>query len=392
MRRRAFLETGAAAALLAGSGTSAPAGIDPVTRKEWLERWEKNILQYARERRCDTETGEEIGWLISPYLNGFYYGYLATREMKWVEMLVDWTDSWIRRGTGEPDGFTGWPKENADGHPDGRYGDSMLGEAMALRPVVLMASEILKDSALGKKFADKARRYLDLAGRIFEKWDSRGCWRPVKEGGVWVETPFGIDRQSGKWTVSYAARKTGGFTHPDNKENEIARWMLAMHDVTKKPVYRDRAEGWFRVMQSRMKTREGGKYFVWNYWEPAGPWDYKSDGSPKHWVGVHPNGGYYQIDVAAIVAAYEHGLVFTREDIRRLIATNRDFMWNHEIRGARFRRIDGGEPDPRWKNSPGVLWHALAPHDATLRNIFITNHRATGWGAMSATPWAVLHL
>jgi acetyl esterase/lipase len=29
---------------------------------------------------------------------------------------------------------------------------------------------------------------------------------------------------------------------------------------------------------------------LWNYWEPAGPWDYKPDGrSTKHWVGVHPN-------------------------------------------------------------------------------------------------------
>jgi len=54
-------------------------------------------------------------------------------------------------------------------------------------------------------------------------------------------------------------------------------------------------------------------------------------------------GTYYTIDVFGIVAAYEHGLVFTKEDLDRLIATNRDFMWNQQIQGAKFQRIDGGK-------------------------------------------------
>ena len=89
-----------------------------------------------------------------------------------------------------------------------------------------------------------------------------------------------------------------------------------MHEVTKKPVYRERAEKWWRLMKSRMRLRgRRASIFVWNYWDPAGPWDYKPDGSPKHWVGVHPNGGYYAIDVEGIVTAYEHGLVFGKEDL-----------------------------------------------------------------------------
>ena len=88
----------------------------------------------------------------------------------------------------------------------------------------------------------------------------------------------------------------------------------------------------------------------------------------------------------AIVAAYEHGLVFTKEDIARLIATNRDFMWNKQIKNAKFQRIDGGKPDPRWANSPGMLWDALAPYDPTLRKIFEANYNPGDWGGMSTTP------
>jgi hypothetical protein len=161
---------------------------------------------------------------------------------------------------------------------------------------------------------------------------------------------------------------------------------MALYDVTGKPVYRERAEKWWRLMKSRMRLREDGKYYVWNYWDPAGPWDYKPDGSLKHWVGVHPNGGYYGIDVEGIVTAYEHGLVFTKEDLDRLIATNRDFMWNQQVEGAKFQRIDGGEPDERWKNSPGVLWVALTPYDESLRKVFEANHNPASWGGLSATP------
>jgi hypothetical protein len=53
-------------------------------RKEWLARWEKNILGDARNRYCDREMGEEIGWLVSPFLNG----RPRTRAS-------GWTCSWI---------------------------------------------------------------------------------------------------------------------------------------------------------------------------------------------------------------------------------------------------------------------------------------------------------
>jgi hypothetical protein len=363
--------------------------LDTPTGQDWLARWQKSIIGDAdRSRYCDKEMGEELGWLVSPFLNGFYYGHLATGDTKWVERLVDWTDATIRRGIKEPDGFTGWPKAGTGGLiEDTFYTDSLLGEAMLLRPVVLMADHIRKTPALSGKWGGQAGSYLTLAEATFEKWDARGCWREVKHGGLWIVPAFGIDQTTGTWTSDYDQRKTSGFSNPANKQNAIARWLLALHDATGKSIYRERAEAWFQLMKSRMRTREDGKYFVWNYWDPAGPWDYKPDGSTRHWVGVHPNGGYYAIDVEGITAAFEHGLVFKREDINRLIATNRDYMWNQQMNGTKFQRIDGGAPDPRWKNSPGVLWTALVPQDDTLRKIFVANHDPASWGGLAATPW-----
>jgi hypothetical protein len=370
------------AALSIRQPTAAPA--------DWLTKWEKSIVAESKDRYCDRETGEEIGWLISPFLSGFSYGYLATRDTVWIDRMVDWTDSWIARGVKEPDGCVGWPKQGTGGLlEDTLYTDSLLGEAMALRPIVLLAGEILQRPNLKAKYGEKAKSYIALAEQTFKKWNERGCWRDVKDGGVWVVPAFGIDQATGQWTSEYDKRQTDGFSNPDNKQNLIAEWLIEMYDVTKKPIYRERAMKWWQVMKSRMRLQGDGKYYVWDYWDPAGPWDYKPDGSTRHWVGVHPNGGYYAVDVSAITDAYENGLVFTKQDLERLIATNRDFMWDKNVTGATFKRIDGEAPDPRWKDSPGLLWVSLTPYDATLRNVFEANFDPASWGGLSTTPWYV---
>ena len=392
--RRAFIQRAAALAAWAALPPLPFAADDPATKldpalvKDWLARWQKNILSDASHRYCDSEMGEELGWLVSPFLNGFYQGYRATGDVQWLERLADWTRAWTARGVKEPDGFLGWPKSGSGGLvEENLYSDSLLGEAMALRPAVLAARDILRQPALKEKWGEPARAWLTLAEGVFEKWLARGSWREIKQGGLWVVPAFGIDKQTGQWTDAYARRSTEGFSNPDNKQNLIALWLLALHDATGKPVYRMHAGKWWQAMKSRMKTRDDGKYFVWNYWEPAGPWDFKPDGSPRHWVGVHPNGGYYQIDVEAITTAFEHGLVFTRVDIDKLIATNRDFMWNHQVEAAKFQRIDGGQPDPRWKDTPGCLWTALVPYDQTLRKVFLANHKPDSWSGLALTPW-----
>ena len=71
------------------------------------------------------------------------------------------------------------------------------------------------------------------------------------------------------------------------------------------------------------------------------------------------------MDVKAIVTAFEHGLVFKRDDMDRLIATNRDFMWNQEMHPAKFQRIDGGQPGSALERFP---WSAVDRANAVRRD------------------------
>jgi len=343
--------------------TSTLVKTDAAKLKDWRARWEQNATAAARNRNCDRELGEEIGWRMMPVMEGFYYGYVATKDTKWVDMLIDWTDSWFKRAVKEPDGYPGWPKLKAAGTDvdrlDSFNADSLLGEAMALRPVLLLSAEILKTPALREKYGEKAKAYIAMSEQIYQKWNARGAWRETANGGmITVVLPFGRDGDTGQWTAGYAQRNAPGqgFSHPDNKANHVARWLLAMYDATQKSMYKVRAEKWFRLMKSRMKLKDDGTYAIWNYWEPAGPWDYKPNGSPKHWVGVHPRAGYYSIDTEGIIDAYEHALVFTKADIDRLAAT--------ALAQKRY-------------------WFALAPYNQEIQKAVEQRLRPGSWGGLS---------
>ena len=139
-----------------------------------------------------------------------------------------------------------------------------------------------------------------------------------------------------------------------------------------------------------MKLRGDGKYFVWDYWDPAGPWDYYPFGSPRHWVGVHPNGGYYGIDVDGIVTAYGTGWCSRRTTSTGSSPPTAISCGTGRLKNPEFQRIDGEKPAARVP--PGLLWTALAPYDPTLRKIFEAEATADpasweGLGFVATPAW-----
>src|SRR6476620_9711679 len=69
--------------------------------KRWLLRWERSILRENSMRYCNNEMGEELGWKTSVFLNGFYYGYLATGNIVWLKKLVACADAWLNKAVKE---------------------------------------------------------------------------------------------------------------------------------------------------------------------------------------------------------------------------------------------------------------------------------------------------
>ncbi len=182
--------------------------MDEAKQKSWRAAWDKNISGEARNwRQCDKLMGEDIAFGMSPTMDGFYNGYMATQDTKYVDMLVDWADSLIKRAVKEPDGFVGWPSKGAAGtwvdDLDHYNADSMLSDAMVFRPIVLMAGQMTRNPALKEKYGAKGESYIKLAEQLYEKWVKRGGWRETGDGGlIPVVMPYGMTRATGSGLIS----------------------------------------------------------------------------------------------------------------------------------------------------------------------------------------------
>ncbi len=327
--------------------------------------------------------GENLDWQLAPVLTGFYYGFMATSNTEYVNEMVTFVDDLISLETIEPDGYPGWPATTAGGVTgtddlDWYYGDSMLGEAAAFRPIVLMACQMVTNPALkdviysgtGQTYSVIGQSYLALAETLYRKWVWRGGWRDTDPtyypgGMISVMLPEGMDPATGYKTwitnpatnwpdspgqnsytsaneygpVWIAQAINNGMSTPTNYNDEISLWLLAMWDATGNPEYQLRASKWLTYLKNYRMTLEdewtsgldGAGDLIWNYWEPAGSWDFIANqaqnalydnngiGNTKTWYGLHPNNGYYWIDTQCAVAAFEHGVVFNESDITTLV-------------------------------------------------------------------------
>ena len=133
--------------------------------------------------------------------------------------------------------------------------DSMLGDAAVFRVIALMSYQMINNPGLQAKYGAKGTSYLTLAKTIYAKWMARGGWQPTTVNGVSGEIsvvmPQGLNSTNTAW-VAYSNNPMGGMSHPCNKANEVARWMLAMYDVTGDAQYLTHATKWFTLMKSRM--------------------------------------------------------------------------------------------------------------------------------------------
>ncbi len=331
----------------------------PGSLQEWLTDWDQNVTGTdTGYRTCATAIGEDLDWLLTPPLEGMYYGYMATGNTKYVAMFADWTDTFLARAKIEPDGYPGWPAADASGTSQTAPGlqanlytdvaDSMLGDAAAFRVIALMAWQMIHNPALNATYGTRGQAYLLYAQTIYAKWMARGGWQPVTVNGVAgageisVVMPQGLNSATAPtaWTTYSTNPMAGAASHPCNKANEVGRWMLAMWDVTGDVQYYNHAKKWFTLMKSRMSPAtdplcQGDGYgnYLWNYWEPGGLWDYLNGVGFPAWEGVfqHPNNGYYQVDSTAIVEAWEHSIVFNMGDIQNLIHISKTSFWGGNL-------------------------------------------------------------
>ena len=288
-------------------------------------------------------TGEGFCWPAAYYMGSFVRGYEACGDPAWLDWGVKFYDWCVDKMLTDPDGYRGWigPARNRMWY-DVHVGDSILIERM------LEFSElVLKDPELKEKYGGAANRYVEIGRRdLVEKWDKRGTWREDGEYGAYVAHDKACAAGDlTKWVpVTRGVDEPPGRTLPFNKQNEMAMAALRLYRITGEEFYLDKARKILAFMRSRFQYVADKDYYVWNYWEPFGPWDVDLERKTvRHWIGVHPYRNYQAGEIRQIAEAYHTGIVFTALDIQRIINTNLKVMWN------------GDKDSPQWVNSNALL-------------------------------------
>ena len=358
------------------AGAAEHASIDQ-TPDEYLRGARSN----AHGRMDGQYTGDFWTWHARFPMQGFIDAYLATRDTAWLDAAVEYFDWCISLLEETPDGYRAWLGP-VHGHPD-RISEHPIGDPIMIQPMVRFATLVLVDQPqLADAYGDSARQYVELAiESMFEKWDARGIWKVDGPYGAYIGWPHYFPRdEPGPWRQAGPGEQTPG-TLPHNMNVHWGSVALKLHRITGDEQWRDRAQKIFNFLKSRLNLHD--EHYAWNYRDPFGPWDVRADNPQDYrfWIDTHPYRDYQQGEVAAIVRAYNHGVTFDEQDMRRLVNTNLNVMWNGDL------------DDPQWNNSnagvqlaahgeirqpaltesfprhAGTIWTALTQFDARARDL-----------------------
>jgi hypothetical protein len=328
--------------------------------------------------------GEDFCWNAAYDMGRFLEYYTLTKNTEWLNAGISYYDFLISKLDTDPDGYKGWigPYEY-----DPRYWqDALVGDAILFKGLLDFSILVLEDNNLNKSYGTKARAYVTLASRNFaEKWDKRGTWYEDGPYGSYIGfNKFMKPGAMSTWITDTAVTRTG-ISHPFNKQLDAGQVFLRLYRITGKKEYKDRAQRIYFTLKSHFQYFDG--HYCWNYFEPLTPADIdlvKKD--TKHGVWVHPfRSGYQAGEVEKIAEAYHYGIVFDEEDIKRIIRTNLDVMWNKDKLNPQFINSNGqgAEKDTTGaggfkaayghgaeaKNT-GELWSGLLDFDQTIRDIY----------------------
>lgn len=294
---------------------------------ELFQGWNES-MRSSKGSYCSA-AGESMGWVQGPYLYGYIYGYLASNDTYWLERFVKEFNRAICRPDNNPENecspclFTnetydealepepGWYEVSGWYSIDGKTRfDFIVGEGITMGAVALFIEAVMQDSSLHAQFLDDAEYYLWLLDDVLvPKWDRRQLFLEAETGGVYI-------------FQNHTGHRRDSMSLPINQMGELALAQMTLYRITGKQNYKERVEKIISFFKSKWYNESG--YVQWNYWDPAGPWDYFPDGSPKHGSWPDHRSGYSAIAATLVMEAYRNCMGIDNAEVQAF----QDAMWH----------------------------------------------------------------
>jgi len=332
----------------------------------------------------ENANGENFCWHARVGLDQFVENFDLTKDTRWLDGGIKYYDFLIGKMATDPDGYKGWI--GVYGYDDNYWLDALVGDAILFDGILNFSILVLEDKTLNNKYQDKANLYVEIAKKDFiEKWDKRDCGIEDGPYGTYIEFNKFLKKDNLKEWILEPEDPHIGISHPFNKQMDAGVVCLKLFRITGDKIYRDRAEKIFFTAKNHFQYFDD--HYCWNYYEPLyyGDIDLKKKDT-RHGVWVHPwRSGYQASEVDKIAEAYHYGIVFDEEDIKRIINTNLNVMWNKDTINPCFISSNGLGADNDTsgiadfqrayghsnvtKNS-GELWTGLLDFDQTIRDLY----------------------
>ena len=328
--------------------------------------------------------GENFCWHARVGMDEYVDNFRLTGNIEWLDAGITYYDFLIGRMDTDPDGYKGWigPYEY-----DGKYWqDALVGDAILMAGILDFCILVLENDTLKKIYGSKANSYVEIAKKSFaEKWDKRGTWYEDGPYGSYIGFNKFLNPANPKEWLTNTKVNRVGISHPFNKQMDAGQVFLRLYRITGNTFYRDRAQKIFFTAKSHFQYFDN--HYCWNYFDPLTPGDVDLEKKDtRHGVWVHPwRSGYQALDVEKIVEAYHYGIVFDEQDIKRIINTNLNVMWNKDKVNPKFINSNGLGADHdttgmaafkaayghsnAFKNA-GELWTGLLDFDQTIRDLY----------------------
>ena len=366
-------KTFAAASLLAASILTSPhaaASAAAVDQAALAKQNTDNIIARLANDKTGLETGEGIAWHWAYFLGRILEACKVWPDDDWMGPTETALNTLVDKMATGPDGYKGFVGPYI--YDANKWADVHVGDAILFSPMLSFAEVVFDNPGLKAKYGASADKFVALAKRdLIEKWEARGTFfvdGPFAGYHEWNQfcKPGDLDN----WYVDEAHSQS----IPFNKDMHVGVCMLQIYRVTGEEEYRAKAEKIFNRFKASVARFDGAA--TWNYWEPT---YYKDIANLKnenhrmlrHWVDTHPNAGYQAGELNDVAYAYNMGVTFTDDDMRRFIKTHLKFMWNGDKKNPKWLASTCTIPraNPPAEHGPGTLWPGLAGFDPTIREL-----------------------
>ena len=372
----------AAVGLVAASCWAAPARAETATmlskatpeQQAMFAADKKEALREAGEKyKPLAESEEGYFWNNSAKLVPLMEAYRYSHDPALVEAFVPLMEKILKDRYIHPTKpeWNGWYDYKGSGHETEIDEDSIV----YFVPALMFAKEVRADPKLLDKYGKKAEGWLKDVEASIRNWDKRGCWHDLGDRGGWYTMMSGSpDPKTGEMTPlgPETARGANG-TVPYNKVHALFQALSLAWQITGDPWYTTRMEKCATYFRAHWRMDD--KHAEWNYRDLGFPGDWESGmvGQGKSLTGafVHYKGGYYALDVAGVVWAWDAGVtVFSKKDLEKLLQTNLEFMFLGDAKDPKFKMINGNYKESE-KYYKGMLWTALGHFDQRARDLWL---------------------